>query len=81
MLKDIPAWEPNYEKAKTRPGHGESCRPVNPLLPLLHGIVRISIYAIGGLSMVRCAIQFNEVRRIGLWNGDHQPMRSLLALS
>ena len=79
MLKDIPAWEPNYEKAKTRAGHGESCTPVNPLLPLLHGIVRISIYAIiltrrRGYSMVRWAIQFNEVRRIGLWNGDHPPM-------
>ena len=50
-----------------------------PLLPLLHGIVRISIYAIiltrrRGYSMVRWAIQFNEVRRIGLWNGDHPPM-------
>ena len=44
-LKDLPAWEPNYEMAETLAGHGESCRPVNPLLLLLHSIVRGSSFA------------------------------------
>ena len=34
------------KKAKARPAHGESCRPVNPLLPLLLSVARISIYPI-----------------------------------